>query len=262
MALGIAASGSAAGGIIFPIMIDRMLHSTSLGFGWTQRIIGFLVLFFALVACVTIKPGVPPRKGQYLLPRAFLDPAYSFQVAGIFFVVLGLFTPFFYLPSFAQAHGVDPNLAWYLITMLNAGSFLGRLAGGVLGVKFGAFNLLSFCAAVCGLLILCWLRITSTAALCILAVLFGVFSGGVISLMLSTLSHIAPHPREIGTYIGMACGIIAFAGLVGTPITGAMLTHYHAYSQAIIFSGVMALVGSSLILVSRFFYARRVGSAA
>lgn len=260
--MGIAASGSALGGIIFPIMLDRLLNNTTLGFGWSQRIVAFLVLALVIVAVLTIRPGVPPRVGTYLLPRAFKQLEYTLLVAGLFVATWGLFTPFFYLPTFAMEHGMHPDLAWYLISILNAGSFFGRLIGGYLAVIAGSFELLSACCAVFGVLTLCLLAASSNAALIVLAVLFGIFSGGIIGLMLAAIAHTAPRPNEIGTYFGMASAILSIAALTGTPITGALISHYHSYSQAMIWSGVLVLAGAALIFAARLDMIRKEKVAA
>jgi len=255
LAMGIAASGSALAGILFPIIIDQLLNHTSLGFGWTQRIVGFVILALCLVACATIQPGVSPRKGTYLLPEAFKNWAYNFQIIGLFLICWGLFTPFFYLPTYAQEHGVGVGLSFYLITILNAGSFVGRLAGGGFGVAIGQFNVIAVCCTACSVLMFCWLRITSNAALIVFAVLYGFFSGGVIGTMISTIAQVAPHPSQIGTYLGMGSGIFAIAALTGTPITGAMISHYGTFKEAIIFSATVALAGSFFMILARLSYA-------
>lgn len=248
LAMGIAASGSAIGGILFPIMLDRMLNHTTLGFGWTQRIVGFIVLGLAIFALLTIRPGVPPRSGSYLLPHAFKKMEYSLQILGLFLILWGMFTPIFYLPTYAEEHGMSDNLAWYLISILNAASFFGRLLGGHLAVTMGPFPLLSGCGAVYGIVALCWMRATSHAAIITLAVLFGFFSGGIIGLMLATIAHVAPRPNEIGTYMGMCSGIISISALTGPPITGALVSHYHSFTQAMIWSGINCLAGAAAIL--------------
>ena len=92
MAMGIITSGSALGGILYPIILDQMLHHRNIGFGWTQRTIGFLGLLMGVLAAFTIKPRVAPRKGTYLLPGAFKNAAYSLQVLGLLLVVFGVFT--------------------------------------------------------------------------------------------------------------------------------------------------------------------------
>jgi len=255
MVMGICASGSAIAGILFPIIINQLLNYTTLGFGWTQRIVGFIILPMSLIACLTIRPGVPPRKGTYLLPEAFKNKAYSFQVAGLFLTCWGVFTPFFYLPTYAQEQGMSVGMSFYLITILNSGSFVGRLVAGGLGVRIGQFNVLAVGTSVCSILIFCWLRVQSNPALIIFSVFYGVFSGAVIGTMISTLMQVAPHPSQMGTYLGMASGIFGTAALTGTPITGAMIAHFGGFEQAIVFSGVVSLAGSFLIFCSRFAYA-------
>jgi MFS family permease len=257
MAMGITASGSAIAGILLPIIIDRLLNHTNLGFGWTQRIVGFIFLAFSLLTIMFVKPNTPPRKGTYFLPEAFKKWAYNFQVIGLFLVFLGLFTPLFYLPAYAQQHGVGISLSFYLIAIVNAGSFVGRLTAGGLGVSIGQFNVLMVCCAAVSILVFSWLRIESNAALIVFAALYGVFSGGIIGTMISTLAQVASHPNQIGTYIGMSSGILAIAALTGAPITGAMISHYGGYKQAIYFSGVVSVVGTFFMVCARFAYAPR-----
>lgn len=257
MALAIASTGSTIGGIIFPVMLTRLLNHTSLGFGWTQRCVAFLAATLALVACVTVRPGIPPRQGAWLLPRAFLNPAYTLQVAGLFVISWGLWTPFFYLSTYGLRHGMDPSLATYLVAIINAGSFFGRMGGGAAAVKLGQFNLVSFASFASGVLVLCWLRITSMAGLVVLAVLYGATSGMIIALMIATLGIVAPNPNQIGTYIGMGSGIIGLAALTGTPITGALISRYNGYDHAIIFSGVCILAGGFFFLAARFCYSTK-----
>ena len=59
IAVGIAAAGSSLGGVIFPIMVQRLV--TEVGFGWTMRICAFLVLGLLIVANVFIKSRITPR---------------------------------------------------------------------------------------------------------------------------------------------------------------------------------------------------------
>jgi predicted MFS family arabinose efflux permease len=70
--------------------------------------------------------------------------------------------------------------------------------------------------------------------------------------VITTLVMVAPHPSQMGTYLGMASGVIGLASLTGTPITGAMISHFKGYLEAMIFSGVMASFGTVLIVFARF----------
>lgn len=271
--MGIITSGSALAGMLFPVIIDQLLNHQHISFGWMQRVIGFIALFMAIVASVCIKPGLPTRKGAYFLPEAFKNKAYTLQVLGLLVMCWGLFTvrhfptqtrenqlltclkPFFYLPSYAIANGMSTSLSFYLITFLNAGSFIGRLVAGAFGVYVGQFNVLLFCASVCSVLIFAWISITSNAGIIVFAIVYGAVSGGAISTMISTLAVCAPQPNQMGTYIGMASGVFSIACLTGTPINGALLSHYHGFLAPQIFSGICAIIGSIFLLGARLAYA-------
>lgn len=255
MAMGIITSGSALGGILYPIMLDQLLNHRKIGFGWTQRVIGFIGLFMGLLATFLIKPRIAPRKGTYFLPGAFKNMAYTLQVLGLVFTLFGVFTPFFFLPSFAQSKGMSVSLSFYLVTILNAGSIVGRLAAGAGGVALGQFNVLFATCAVSTILVWSWLSIESNASIIVFSVFYGASSGGAISTMISTLAACAPHPNQMGTYIGMASGLFGVAGLTGTPINGAFLAHYHGYNEAIYFSGATMILGCILLFGARASFA-------
>ncbi|KAF4501961.1 monocarboxylate transporter 4 [Fusarium agapanthi] len=50
LAMGVAACGSATGGVLFPLLVRALLPKV--GFGWTLRIVGFVQLFLLLIALV------------------------------------------------------------------------------------------------------------------------------------------------------------------------------------------------------------------
>jgi MFS family permease len=166
-----------------------------------------------------------------------------------------VFVPFFYLPGFGQSIGLSVDLSFYLLAILNAASLFGRLVGGAAADRMGRINTLSFACLICGILILCWLPIQSHEAIIAFAALFGFFSGMVIAVFPATIAMTAPQPNEIGSYLGMALGVYSFAGLSGTPITGAMINDYDSYRPAITFAGVSALLGALIIFASRYYIA-------
>lgn len=250
-AMGVTVSGSSLGGVIFPIALSRMFANESLGFGWTVRIIGFIMLALLAISSATVRPRLPPRRGKILMPSAFKEVTYSVFIASMFLMYWGLFTPFFYLTEYATAHGMSANLASYILSILNAASVFGRLLPGVLADKVGLFNTLFFFGCSTGVLLLCWIAITSNASIIVFAALYGFFSGAIVSLMSPCIAHLSSTPRHIGTYLGMGLAVISLAGLTGTPITGALIDHYKSYTQAAIFSGVSTLVGASLVFVTK-----------
>ncbi|RAH76811.1 putative MFS transporter [Aspergillus japonicus CBS 114.51] len=257
LAMGIASSGSSFAGVVLPIALNRMLHATPLGFGWTVRILGFLMLALSLIAgaCVS-SPAAPRRTGAPFVQEAWHHPAYTLQILGLFLVMWALFTPFFYVPDYAQTVlGLDVDLSNDLVAIMNAGSFAGRLLTGALANRIGRFNGLVLAAAISGVLILCWRAVDSKGSMIVFALLFGFFSGAVIGLFTATVAMTAPRPNVMGSYMGMALGVLSLACLTGTPITGAMINRSGGYEAAIVFAGVSALVGAGVIAVARVCFA-------
>ena len=123
-----ASTGSPIGGITFPVIMTNLLHNPSLGFAWGQRVCGFLSLFLLAIASVAIRPTPIRGQGKFILLEAFLKPAYSLQVAALFMVVLGIWTPYFYIAKYGLAHGMAPSVASYLFALLKGGFIRGARA--------------------------------------------------------------------------------------------------------------------------------------
>ncbi|EDN07412.1 monocarboxylate permease-like protein [Histoplasma capsulatum] len=250
-AMGIAVAGSSVGGVVFPIVLGKLLNSTTIGFGWSIRILGFLILAILAPSCAAIRARLPPRKGKFFLLSAFKKPLYVTIITFACLMILCIFTPIFYLPVYAVQHGMDETLASYLIAILNAASFLGRVVPGVLADKLGSLNAVIASGVSSGILILCWPKITSNAGIIVFAGLFGFCSGAIISGVIVCLSTSTDDPKTIGTYMGMGMGISSIAGLIGPPITGALVNRYHGFVEVSIFSGVMVLIGSAVAVFAK-----------
>ena len=58
MAIGLVAAGSSLGGVIFPIMVIKLLPQV--GFGWTLRICAFLILALLAFGIATVRSRLTP----------------------------------------------------------------------------------------------------------------------------------------------------------------------------------------------------------
>jgi predicted MFS family arabinose efflux permease len=166
-------AGSSVGGVIWPIALGKMLYNPRLGFGWSVRISGFIMLVLIGPACAAIKARLPPRLGTFFLPAAFKNPQFLGVIGSVFLMVLGLFLPFFYLPTFAVGHGMSTELASYIIAILNGASFFGRVIPGVVGDKLGRYNALGVAALSSGILLICMQALSSNASIIVFSGLYG-----------------------------------------------------------------------------------------
>ena len=84
--MGLVAAGSSLGGVILPIMIIHLLPQV--GFGWTIRIVAFLILALLVWANISLRSRLTPSKrpfifSQFLSPLK--EPTFALLTAAVFF---------------------------------------------------------------------------------------------------------------------------------------------------------------------------------
>ncbi|PWY94778.1 MFS general substrate transporter, partial [Aspergillus sclerotioniger CBS 115572] len=250
-ALGLAVAGSSIGGVVMPIILSKGFNGSSLGFGWTVRVVAFVILPFIGLACFAIKSRVPPRKTHFFLLAPYKQPRFVMLFVALFFMFIGMFTPMFYLTTYATTQGMSATLAGYLLSMVNAASTFGRIVPGILADKFGRLNTFAAGGIITGILVFCMTSATSNAGLIVYAIFFGFCSGAIVSGASATFSSCPDNPRDIGTYMGMGMAISGFGALVGPPINGAITARYGGYFECCMFSGSMAVFGGFIAFAAK-----------
>ncbi|KFY84536.1 hypothetical protein V500_09221 [Pseudogymnoascus sp. VKM F-4518 (FW-2643)] len=248
-ALGVVVSGSSIGGVVIPIAISKMLNNSSLGFGWSVRVIGFLLIPLLTFACVAVRARLTPRKTAFWLSRAYTEVVFILLMVSMFFIFIGMLTPLFYLPTYAVARGMDPTLAGYLLAIVNASSTFGRIIPGVLADKYGRLNVFALGAISTGIAIFCMNSAKTNGELIGYAVVFGFTSGTIISGLSACISLCAKDPREIGMYMGMGMSLSSLGGLIGPPVNGVFVQHYGGFFEACMFSGAVCLFGGFIAVL-------------
>lgn len=87
-ALGITATGSSIGGVIFPVMVVKLIPE--IGFGWTMRVCAFMILGLMIVGNLTLKSRIAPV-AKPVKPMDFIVP---FKEANFALLTLGSFLTF------------------------------------------------------------------------------------------------------------------------------------------------------------------------
>ncbi|KKY21310.1 putative mfs monocarboxylate transporter [Phaeomoniella chlamydospora] len=218
----------------------------------------FIALATLAISCLVLKLRVKPSgRRQIFQLHAYREPAFLInQIAG-FVAFVGFFAPFFYLESYSLAQPQDDkSIAFYLLPMILAGSFCGRIVPNFFADKTGPFLVLIPGCFISGLLALCWIAIKSTRGLIAFAVLFGFFTGGIVSITPLTVVAITPNYRDLGTRMGMFMGGGALATLIGAPILGAILNDTGSYLGVQIFCGVLLIAGGVLWIPTYWFATR------
>jgi len=223
LAIGLAASGSSFGGIIYPIVLYRLINR--IGFGWSVRVMGFIAFGTLLIPITLMKMRFKPPKARALIDwSAFTDFYYMFFTIACLIGFMGLYVILFYLSYFAEKrHITNTNMAFYLVPIFNAASCFGRTIPNAISDKTGPLNLIVPGGLILGISILCMIAVTTQAAIITIAVLAGLFSGVFIAMPPVCFVALTQDKTKIGTRIGMGYGMIGFGALAGGPGGGSIL---------------------------------------
>ncbi|KAE8153688.1 MFS general substrate transporter [Aspergillus avenaceus] len=258
LATGIVTSGSSVGGVIFPIMVHRLIRQV--GFPSALRWIGLLMACCLVIANLCVTAPFPPKgreKKKSAGVAAFKDLAFVLFTAGCFFMLWGLFGPFNYLPSMAVTRGMSADMGIYLISITNGASVFGRILPGLVADKVGHLNVMVFIAYLSGLSILVyWLPVAYNyvgGALIGFAVVYGLASGGFVSLMTPCVVALCDGKvDELGPKLGAFMFIIAIAALTGLPILGAISDNSSiGFKGLVAFAGAVMTFGGVLVMFAR-----------
>lgn len=257
-ATGLASCAGSLGGVFFNLMLSSLF--TSAGFAWATRALAFTFLFLLLVANLLIRSRLPgkPISRRNLLPdpRILQDKTFAVMTAALFSIEWGLFCGLSYTTSFALSAGVRPTLAYQLLSILNAGSFFGRWAPGLLADKIGRFNTMILMVLLCVLSTFAlWLPAAlarsppATEGLIVtFALLFGFGSGSNITLAPVCAGQLC-RTEDYGRYFATCYTVIGIGTLVGIPIAGEILKRQGGdYVGLVTFGGTSYAVG--LVLFS------------
>lgn len=267
-AMGIVVSSGCLGGVIFSIMLNKLIHS-SVGFAWAVRTAAFVALAFLLAGNLLlfpVKKQTPAHEATFSSDKddnggslPLWDTIFVLMLICAFLCSLGLYFPLFYLQLFAELHGVDNNLAFYSLAILNASGMFGRILPGYLADLWGPMNVFTVCLALNGMIGFAMLGARTAAGLVCFAIFYGFFFGATISVFFPAVLSLGTEGVDVGKRVGIALMPVGLAYLVGSPISGALLGSNFEWWKGITFGSVsmMASVGVLIIIRVLQYRARR-----
>jgi MFS family permease len=205
----------------------------------------------------------PRRNGIQRVPLApsdiYKNVPYMFIVASSFLACMGIYIPFFHLPSYGHdVLDLNDNNDFSLVPILNVGSFIGRIGAGYVSDKLRSPLLIStICLLFCSILGFAWISIKNWAATVVFCIFYGMFSGAWIALVGPVVASVAPSLEVVGALIGLSFGTAAFGLLIGNPIAGIILNaQSNSYRHLQEFTGIVVIV-STVLLGSAFILKER-----
>ncbi|KAL4064203.1 major facilitator superfamily domain-containing protein [Scleroderma yunnanense] len=250
LALGFTAAGSSLGGTVFPIIGQNLLPLV--GFKWTVRVFGFIILVALGVSNITIDRRLPPvdAKGGLFNWAAFRNPAYTvYCLAGIS-CLLGLYTVLTYLPTSANLVGIENGYGFYLVAIANASSAIGRLSAGWLADRVGPLNVMIPFTAVAGIMSFVWPLATSQGSLTAVSVIYGIACGTYVSLLVAPVFEMG-EVGDVGRRTGMFLTVATFGVLTGPPISGAINERTGGFKEVGYYAGGVIVFSVLLLIVVR-----------
>ncbi|KIO04205.1 hypothetical protein M404DRAFT_1000711 [Pisolithus tinctorius Marx 270] len=252
-ALGIVSIGSSLGGVLFPIAGQNLIPLV--GFKWTIRTFGLMMLIALGIANLTIDRRLPPVnvQGGLLNLAAFRNPAYSIYCISGIACSLGLYTALTYLPVSANAVGVSSNFSFYLVAIANAASGFGRLSAGLLADHIGPLNVMMPFTGLAGILTFAWPYASNQGELIAISLTYGFASGTYVSLVVAPLIAMG-NVDDVGRRVGMYMTIAALGTLAGTPISGAINARTGGFKDPGFYAGGVVMFSVLLLFVVRYLH--------
>ncbi|KAF2657954.1 MFS general substrate transporter [Lophiostoma macrostomum CBS 122681] len=243
---GIAMVGSSMGGLAIPLILRSILPKY--GYAWSIRILGFLFLACFVLGNIFIKARLPPspdaKKKAIISLSIFGDLRFSLFTISVFGFEVVLFGVLGILPTYATlSTDFSPDTGFYLISILNGVSCLGRIITGYAADKIGRFNmLLIMILFTLFFMLVLWLPFgtTSLAALYTFSALFGFGTGCWMALTPACIGQLC-RAEEFGRYYGSMYFIASLATLVCIPISGELVETVGPQPMVAFFCAILGL---------------------
>ncbi|KAG1782395.1 MFS general substrate transporter [Suillus placidus] len=251
LAMSLAAIGASIGSTVFPAAAQNLIPL--IGFKWTMRVFGFILLAALGMANILLKRRLPPVnvRGGLLNLKALRNTVFAtYCIAGIL-AFLGLYTELTYISVSAIAIGVSGDFSFYIIAIANGASTFGRLASGLMADKIGVLNTMAAFTATAGIMTFCWPFATNESQLIAIATIYGFSSGGFVALF-AVAAVAMGDIEDAGRRVGMFMTLTAFGAIAGPPISGVISTASGGFADAGFYAGGIIMCSAGLLLLARY----------
>lgn len=266
LAFGVMWAGTGLGGVILPIVMDRLL--AQYGFRITLR--AFAIALFVLTAPLVyfVKPRTPvthremppPINLRFMLTSTFV----LFEVCNIS-EALGFFLPSIYLPTYARSIGAPRGLDALTVILFNVASVVGCVAMGAITDKFDVTSciMLSSVGSTLGVFLL-WGFSLTLPPLLVFSIIYGLFAGSYTSTWPGIMRDVVRKSSAESSMVfaclaaGRGVGNIASGPLSETLLQGrpwkgeAGYGYGSGFGTLIVFTGITGFIGGGSFVARCF----------
>ncbi|KAJ7506707.1 MFS general substrate transporter [Mycena galericulata] len=267
MANGILFAGTAAGGLLIPLVLPLLI--SNYGLSKTLRILGIAMVVLLFPILPFIKGRLPQTRVHIRgpVPRGAPGPQ-SWMRQKSFWILITVntlqssayFVPILYLPTFAQDLHASSSKSAVSVALLNAASLVGRLSIGYLSDTFNPWMLAFFMLLTTSMTSFVFWGVLSHsfAGLLAFGIAYGAVAGGWSSLWTGLVRPLAKDDLVMSTtlfgYLLLSRGIGTIAS---TPISAKLYTQTHnvttSGSESLGFDVGHGRFGSMIIYVGTCF---------
>ncbi|KAJ7147858.1 MFS general substrate transporter [Mycena crocata] len=243
-AMGIVASGSSAGGLVIPILVQKLLPQ--IGFPWTVRVVALLLFFTTGILNLTLKRRLPPvrTKGGIFNYKAFKYKPFALYTFGVFVLLT-------YIDVSATDAGMAPSFAVYLLAIANASSGAGRIMTGLLADRVGCMSVMIPGTLLAAIITYVWPFVDSVGSLIAIAIVYGFASGIFVGLQAVPLIYMGDM-SDVGRRTGTLFSILSIGALAGPPISGAIASATGDYKAVGYYAGSVIMVAIVILSYVRY----------
>jgi MFS transporter, MCT family, solute carrier family 16 (monocarboxylic acid transporters), member 10 len=164
-----------------------------------------------------------------------------------------------------HAASPQPLQTFWLLTIMNGASTIGRLTMAAFSDRTGQLNMHIIAQIVSSLLVMIlWALAGSTTAAIAFCVFFGMFSGAVIGLPPASMANIlnctynTPSTKviahgKLGQWTGMMYSFAAIPSLVGPVVAGHLVTEYSTYITVQMWAGANLMISALCMIAARWY---------
>lgn len=190
----------------------------------------------------TVTPPAP-ETGE-TVRQAVRSHTFRLFYAGLLIASLGAFVPFAHLVPDAEAHGIAPVRAAWLLGLVGAGSVAGRLLLGGAADRLGRRLTLIGAYAIMASALAFWLIADTGWSLAVFAIVFGV-GYGIFASVVGALSADYFGVQHAGAIFGVLATSLGIGSLIGPPAAGYLHDLRGSYAIPIIASVAMLVIATA-----------------
>lgn len=248
-ALGVAVAGIGVGTLVTAPLAEWLIDQ----YGWRTTYVilaAGTAVALGVASLGAVRPPTPnPETSSPPASAKTLFRGREFRILYLstFLMSLALFAPFVFMDGYMDSRNISGSPA-LIVGLIGAASVAGRLVLGALAARTSCMTLFQLSFLVLGLSLGIWLAAgDSYTVLVVFALALGVAYGGIIALAPAVVAELLG-TDGLGTALGVLFTAAGLGGLIGPPVTGALIDSV-GYTAGI--SAAAAVAMAAWVVVAR-----------